>query len=57
MIEKTITLDSIPLLDFLGVENKNINELAQAFPKSRIISRGNEILVKGETPDILQITE
>ncbi|MFN6090292.1 MAG: PhoH family protein [Cyclobacteriaceae bacterium] len=57
MIEKTITLESIPLLDFLGVENKNINELAQAFPKSRIISRGNEILVKGETPDILQITE
>lgn len=57
MIEKTITLDSIPLLDFLGVENKNINELAQAFPKSRIISRGNEILVKGETPDILLITE
>ena len=57
MIEKTITLDSIPLLDFLGVENKNINELAQAFPKSRIISRGNEIRVKGETPDILQITE
>ncbi len=57
MIEKTITLESIPLLDFLGVENKNINELAQAFPKSRIISRGNEILVKGETPDILQVTE
>jgi phosphate starvation-inducible protein PhoH and related proteins len=57
LIEKTITLESIPLLDFLGIENKNINELAQAFPKSRIISRGNEILVKGETPDILQITD
>lgn len=57
MIEKTITLESIPLLDFLGVENKNILELAAAFPKSRIISRGNEILVKGEAPDIIQITE
>jgi phosphate starvation-inducible protein PhoH and related proteins len=57
LIEKTITLESIPLLDFLGIENKNINELAQAFPKSRIISRGNEILVKGETPDILHITD
>jgi phosphate starvation-inducible protein PhoH and related proteins len=57
LIEKIITLESIPLLDFLGVENKNINELAQAFPKSRIISRGNEILVKGETPDILHITD
>ncbi len=57
MIEKTITLESIPLIDFLGVENKNIVELAAAFPKSRIISRGNEILVKGEAPDIIQITE
>ena len=57
LIEKTITLESIPLLDFLGIENRNINELSQAFPKSRIISRGNEILVRGETPDILQITE
>ena len=57
MIEKTITLEDISLLDFLGIENKNINELASAFPKSRIVSRGNEILVKGESPDIIQITD
>ncbi len=57
MIEKTITLENIPLTDFLGVENKNIAELALAFPKSKIISRGNEILVKGEAPDIIQITD
>lgn len=57
MIEKTITLENIRLLDFLGVENKNIAELAAAFPKSRIISRGTEILVKGEAPDIIQITD
>ncbi len=57
MTEKIITLEDIPLLDFLGAENKNINELSHAFPKSRIISRGNEILVKGEAPDILLITD
>jgi len=57
LIEKTITLENIRLLDFLGVENKNIAELAAAFPKSRIISRGTEILVKGEAPDIIQITD
>ena len=57
MIEKTITLENIPLTDFLGVENKNIAELAAAFPKSKIISRGNEIIVKGEGPDIIQITD
>jgi phosphate starvation-inducible PhoH-like protein len=57
LIEKTITLENLPLPDFLGVENKNINELAAAFPKSKIVSRGNEILVKGESPDIIQITD
>jgi phosphate starvation-inducible PhoH-like protein len=57
LIEKTITLENVSLLDFLGIENKNINELASAFPKSRIISRGNEILVKGESPEIIQITD
>ncbi len=57
MIQKTITLENVSLLDFLGIENKNINELASAFPKSSIVSRGNEILVKGESPDIIQITD
>ncbi|MFM7485871.1 MAG: PhoH family protein, partial [Cytophagales bacterium] len=55
MIEKIITIEDIPLLDFFGVENRNIQSLTQAFPKSRIISRGNEILLKGEEPEILLI--
>ncbi len=45
------------MLDFLGIENKNMNELAHAFPRSKIISRGNEIVVKGESADIVQITD
>ena len=57
LTEKSITLDSISLIDFLGIENKNINELASAFPRSKIVSRGNEILVKGEAVDIIQITD
>jgi phosphate starvation-inducible PhoH-like protein len=57
LTEKSITLENISLIDFLGIENKNISELSSAFPKSRIISRGNEILVKGEPADIIQITD
>jgi phosphate starvation-inducible PhoH-like protein len=57
LIEKTITLENISLTDFLGVENKNIAELAAAFPKSKIISRGEQILIRGEGPDIIQITD
>jgi phosphate starvation-inducible protein PhoH and related proteins len=57
LIEKTITLDNVSLLDFLGVENRNINELSVAFPKSKIISRGNEIVVKGDSTEVIQISD
>lgn len=57
MIEKVVTLDNISLIDFLGVENKNIDSLAAAFPKSRIVSRGNQIVLKGTTSEIIQIDD
>lgn len=57
MIEKVVTLDNISLIDFLGIENKNIDSLAAAFPKSRIVSRGNQILIKGNTSEIVQIND
>lgn len=45
------------MVDFLGASNKNIDELAAAFPKSRIVSRGNEILIRGENSDVVQIAD
>ncbi|MDH5382460.1 MAG: PhoH family protein, partial [Cyclobacteriaceae bacterium] len=57
MIEKVITLENVSLVDFLGVENKNIEELANAFPKSKIISRGNEIRIQGDTTELIKIND
>jgi len=57
LVEKVITLDNISLPDFLGIENKNIGFLAGAFPESKIISRGNEIQLKGATEEITRISE
>jgi phosphate starvation-inducible PhoH-like protein len=57
LIEKTVTLDNISLIDFLGIGNRNIDSLASAFPKSKIVSRGNEILIKGTTQEIAQIND
>lgn len=57
MIEKIIPLDNISLVDFLGVENSNIKEIAASFPKSKIVSRGNEIRIQGTTPEIIKINE
>ena len=55
MVEKVIELGNISLVDFLGVENKNIKELIFAFPRSKIISRGNEIRIQGSPPEIIKI--
>ena len=57
MVEKVITLENISLIDFLGIENQNIKQLAAAFPSSKIISRGNEIKIQGKTPEITKIHE
>jgi phosphate starvation-inducible PhoH-like protein len=57
LIEKVVNLENISLIDFLGVENKNIDSLAAAFPKSRIVSRGNQIVLKGSTSEIVQIDD
>ncbi|AYQ32081.1 PhoH family protein [Runella sp. SP2] len=57
MVEKVISLENVSLLDFLGVENNHIREVAAAFPMSKIISRGNEIRVMGTPPEILRISD
>ncbi|MBX2840348.1 MAG: PhoH family protein [Flammeovirgaceae bacterium] len=55
MVEKVIKLENISLVDFLGVDNINLKEISSAFPKSKIISRGNEIRIQGSNPEILKI--
>lgn len=57
MVEKVITLEDVSLIDFLGVENKNIREVANAFPSSKIVSRGNEIKLIGPSNEIAKIYE
>jgi len=57
LVEKVITLENISLLDFLGSENENIRQISAAFPESKIVSRGNEIRIKGQAPEILKIND
>ncbi len=57
MVEKVITLENVSLLEFLGVDNNNIKEISNAFPESKIISRGNEIRIQGRTPEIIRINQ
>jgi len=57
LLEKIFTLENIPLVDFLGTENANINEVMSAFPDTKIISRGNEITIQGAAPELVKINE
>lgn len=57
MAEKIIILDDIPLIDLLGVENGHLKQVATAFPKTKIVSRGNELKLIGTGPEIIQIVE
>lgn len=55
MSEKVISLEGIPLIEFLGAQNKHIKYLASAFPKSKIIARGDEIKLIGSTNEVAHI--
>jgi phosphate starvation-inducible PhoH-like protein len=57
LVEKVITLENVSLLDFLGSGNENIKQISAAFPQSKIVSRGNEIRIKGQAPEILKIND
>ncbi|MCG8474450.1 MAG: PhoH family protein [Cytophagales bacterium] len=57
MLEKRISLSDVALLNFLGPNNRNIDEISQAFPNVKIISRGDEIIIKGSDSDILKVNE
>ena len=55
MLEKIIDLEDINLAEFMGVENANMREISKTFPTSKIIARGNEIVIKGTASEVQQI--
>ncbi len=57
IVEKIINLEDLPIAEFMGVHNKNINEVITAFPKSKIISRGNEIKIIGNLLEVQRISD
>jgi len=52
MIEKSIYLEGIDPVDFLGINNNLFDRIRHHFPKLKILSRGDEIRVSGEVTDI-----
>lgn len=52
MTELTIELDSIDPVDFLGINNSRLNIIKKAFPKVKIISRGNTLKIEGSEEEL-----
>ncbi len=48
MFEKLILLEGVDPLEFYGVNNTKIDLIKAFFPKLKIVSRGNQIIVQGD---------
>ena len=52
MIEKTIYLEGVDPLTIYGANNKNLEKIKSYFSKIKIIARGNELKILGESNEI-----
>jgi phosphate starvation-inducible PhoH-like protein len=52
LLEKIISLADISLIDFLGVSNANLQALTNAFPQTKIIARGDQLMIRGSDDQI-----
>ncbi len=57
MIEKLISLNGVDPKSLFGTLNKNLNQISQAFPKLKIISRGSDLKVIGDENELLVFEE
>ena len=52
MIEKLIYIEGIDPLDFYGVNNASYEKIKSFFPKLKLVGRGDELKVMGESSEI-----
>ena len=57
MTELTIHLEDINPVEFLGINNSRLSILKKAFPRVRILSRGNRIIIQGSPEDLKLLKE
>jgi phosphate starvation-inducible protein PhoH and related proteins len=55
LTEKILKLEVVSLNEFFGIQNNNIKEITKAYPSSKIISRGDEVHLKGPEKQLNEI--
>jgi phosphate starvation-inducible PhoH-like protein len=57
MIEKLIYLESVDLVEFMGVKNTKLDIIKARFPKLRIVARGNWLKAMGDAEEVADFEE
>src|SRR6056297_2886838 len=57
MIEKLIYLESVDLVEFMGVKNTKLDLIKARFPKLRIVARGNWLKAMGDAEEVADFEE
>jgi phosphate starvation-inducible PhoH-like protein len=57
MIEKLIYLESVDLVEFMGVKNTKLEIIRNRFPKLRIVGRGNWLKAMGDAEEVAAFEE
>jgi phosphate starvation-inducible PhoH-like protein len=57
MIEKLIYLESVDLIEFMGVKNTKLDLIKSRFPKLRIVARGNWLKAMGDAAEVADFEE
>jgi phosphate starvation-inducible PhoH-like protein len=52
MIEKKIYLEGVDPVKLYGINNSRYDRIVSSFPKLKFVSRGNELIIKGEDKEI-----
>jgi len=57
MIEKLIYLESVDLVEFMGVKNAKLDLIKANFPKLKIVARGNWLKAMGDAEEVADFEE
>ncbi len=57
MIEKLIYLESVDLVEFLGVKNSKLEIIKNRFPKLKIVARGNWLKAIGDAEEMVDFED
>ncbi len=57
MSEKNIFIDPTITVEIMGSNNTNINRLINAFPKLKVVTRGNELILFGTNAEIAEFED